>query len=55
MCDLKALAGLEYICLGGNQAWDWGDPDPGFGFDDIFLYNKVLSKNEIKQLMLLKK
>ena len=55
VCDLKALAGLEYICLGGNQAWDWGDPDPGFGFDDIFLYNKVLSKNEIKQLMLLKK
>ena len=27
----------------------------GFGFGDIFLYNKVLSKNEIKQLMLLKK
>ena len=27
--------GLSYICLGGNQAWNWGDNDAGFMFDDI--------------------
>ena len=54
-CDLKTVATLKCICLGGNQAWGWGDPDPGFAFDDIFIYNKALSQDEIKQLMLLKK
>ncbi|MDE5883080.1 MAG: LamG domain-containing protein [Muribaculaceae bacterium] len=54
-CDLKTVATLSCICLGGNQAWGWGDPDPGFGFDDIFIFNKALSQDEVKQLMLLKK
>ncbi len=54
-CDLKTVATMKCICLGGNQAWGWGDPDPGFGFDDLFIYNKALSQDEIKQLMLLKK
>lgn len=55
VCDVAALANMTCICLGGNQAWGWSDPDPGFGFDDIFLYNRALSQNEVKQLMLLKK
>ena len=54
-CDLKTVATLKCICLGGNQAWGWGDPDPDFAFDDIFIYNNALSQDEIKQLMLLKK
>jgi len=45
---------LTHICLGGNQAWNWGDPDPGFWFDDIMFYNVELSANDVKQLMLLK-
>ncbi len=55
ICDLRTVATLKCICLGGNQAWNWGDPDPGFGFDDLMIYNKVLTPDEIKQIMLLKK
>lgn len=44
-------ADLKYICLGGNQAWNWGDPDPGFWFDDFAIYNKVLSEDDIKAIM----
>ena len=42
---------LKYICLGGNQAWDWGDNDPGFAFDDICCFNVALSAAQIKALM----
>lgn len=55
VCDVKALADMKCICVCGNQAWGWSDPDPGFGIDDVLIYNKVLSQNEIKQLMLLKR
>lgn len=44
-------ADLKYICLGGNQAFTWGDNDPGFMFDDIAVFDKALSKNEIQALM----
>lgn len=44
-------ADLKYICLGGNQAWNWGDVDPGFWFDDLAIYNKVLSSDDIKTIM----
>ena len=47
-------ADLKWICLGGNQAWTWGDPDPGFWFDDIAIWNKELSQEEIKNVMLFK-
>lgn len=40
-------AELRYICLGGNQAWNWADPDPGFMFDDIAIYNVELSARAI--------
>ena len=44
-------ADLKYICLGGNQAWDWNDNDPGFAFDDIVIYNDALSGSQIEQIM----
>ena len=44
----------KHICLGGNQAWDWADPDPGFWFDDLAIYDEVLGKDELKTIMALK-
>ncbi len=44
-------ADLKYICLGGNQAWNWGDNDPGFAFDDIAIYDMALSETDIKNIM----
>lgn len=41
---------LEYISLGGNQAWDWADADPAFGFDDFAVYNVALTKAQIDQI-----
>jgi hypothetical protein len=42
---------LPYICLGGNQAWNWGDNDPGFAFDDFAMYNKALTPAQLKKIM----
>ena len=42
---------LKYICLGGNQAWGWGDLDPAFGFDDFAVYDAALSAEQIAQIM----
>ncbi|MCD7901301.1 MAG: LamG domain-containing protein, partial [Bacteroides sp.] len=42
---------LKYICLGGNQAWNWEDNDPGFMFDDIAIYNKALSADQVKTIV----
>lgn len=44
-------ADLKYICLGGNQAWDWGDPDPGFMFDDFVVYNAELTQENIQEII----
>ena len=41
----------NYICLGGNQAWDWNDADPAFGFDDFAVYDAALSASQIKQII----
>lgn len=54
ICNLKAVDRLTNLCVCGNQQWNWGDPDPGFGIDDVILYKRVLSQDDIKQLMLLK-
>ena len=40
----------KYICLGGNQAWNWGDPDPAYAFDDLAIYSKALTKAQIDQI-----
>ncbi|MCF2594026.1 hypothetical protein I6E11_09570 [Bacteroides caecigallinarum] len=44
-------ADLKYICLGGNQAWDWEDNDAAFMFDDFAVYNEVLTQEQIKLLI----
>lgn len=38
---------LKYICLGGNQAWDWSDYDSGYKYANFKIYNRVLTKDEI--------
>ncbi len=42
---------LKYICLGGNQAWNWNDNDPGFAFDDFVVYDEALSEEQIQQVI----
>jgi len=39
---------LTYICLGGNQAWNWGDPDPAYLFDDVTIYSGALTQTQIQ-------
>jgi hypothetical protein len=38
---------LTYICLGGNQAWGWGDPDTGYKYAKLKTYDRVISAEEI--------
>lgn len=42
---------LNYVCLGGNQAWDWNDPDPAFCFDDVAIYGKALTQEQINNVI----
>ena len=42
---------LNYICLGGNQAFGWDDPDPAFAFDDFAVYDTALTAEQIKAVM----
>lgn len=44
-------ADLKYVCLGGNQAWNWNDNDAPFDFARMFIKNKALSAGEIATLM----
>ena len=34
---------LKYICLGGNQAWNWGDNDSGYKYAKLMIFDKVIS------------
>ncbi len=45
-------ADLKYVCLGGNQAWDWGDNDAPFRFARLMIKNTKMSAGEIKAQML---
>lgn len=38
---------LDYICLGGNQAWTWADEDPAYMFDDVMIYSSALTQAQI--------
>jgi hypothetical protein len=38
---------LRYIALGGNQAWNWADPDPAYKFDDVVVYADALTVEQI--------
>jgi len=44
-------AALPYICLGGNQAWNWNDPDPAFLFDKLKIYAGALTTAQINSLI----
>ena len=44
-------ADLKYICLGGNQAWDWNDNDAPFRFDDVMVTNYVLTPEAIAEII----
>ena len=54
-CTLDGLfsdgADLKYICLGGNQAWDWNDGDAPFRFDDVMVTNYVLTPEDIAEII----
>ncbi|MDD4991761.1 MAG: T9SS type A sorting domain-containing protein [Paludibacter sp.] len=42
---------LKYIALGGNQAWNWNDPDPAFSFDKLKIYAGALTGAQLSSLM----
>ena len=44
-----AGSALTYICLGGNQAWNWNDPDPAYLFDKVRIYADALTKDQIDE------
>ena len=44
-------AELKYVCLGGNQAWNWGDNDAPFDFARLLIKNKKMSAGDIKAQM----
>jgi hypothetical protein len=44
-------ADLKWICLGGNQAWNWGDNDAPFDFARLLIKNSKMSAGEIKAQM----
>ncbi len=41
---------LKYISLGGNQAWNWADPDPAYKFDDVAVYASALTAEQINAI-----
>ena len=43
---------LKYVCLGGNQAWDWNDNDAPFRFARLLIKNSKMTQGEIKTQML---
>ncbi len=45
-------ADLKYVCLGGNQAWDWNDLDSPFRFARLMIKNSKMTAGEIKAQML---
>lgn len=44
-------AELKYVCLGGNQAWNWNDNDAPFDFARLLIKNSKMSAGEIKAQM----
>ena len=42
---------LKYVCLGGNQAWDWNDLDSPFRFARLMIKNSKMTAGEIKAQM----
>ena len=42
---------LKYICLGGNQAWNWADPDAAYLFDKLRIFSDALTKEQIDAII----
>ena len=42
---------LKYICLGGNQAWEWGDVDPAYMYDDLAIYSSALTVEQMNSII----
>ena len=42
---------LKYVCLGGNQAWDWNDLDSPFRFARLLIKNSAMSTGEVNAQM----
>lgn len=42
---------LTYVCLGGNQVWNFGDNDAAFMFDDFAVYDEALTPAQILQII----
>lgn len=42
---------LKYVCLGGNQAWNWNDLDSPFKYAKLLIKNSAMTADEIKQQM----
>lgn len=45
-------ADLKYVCLGGNQAWNWNDNDSPFRYARLLIKNSKMTQGEIKAQML---
>ena len=43
----EGAALLNYVCLGGNQAWNWNDLDTGYLYDNIKIYGEALTKEQL--------
>ena len=44
-------AELKYVCLGGNQAWEWNDNDAPFDFARLLIKNSKMTAGEIAAQM----
>ena len=42
---------LDYVCLGGNQAWNWNDNDSPFKFAKFRAQNSAMTQAQIKAQM----
>jgi hypothetical protein len=47
----NAGADIDYICLGGNQAFDWPDVDAAYMFDDVKIYSDALTETQINGVL----
>ena len=48
------IGSLKYICLGGNQAWEWQDSvqdvDPAYLFDNLKIYSTALTADQVTKI-----
>lgn len=42
---------FKYVCLGGNQAWDWNDIDSPFRYARLLIQNSSMTPDQIKTQM----